>query len=242
MGRYAGRFVVDTHCHGQRAILKFKERGLKDPSTAQMYADVSRVTWVDNSDRLLYDMERYGFDMCILMSGGLARGMDNDLDAKIAERYPDKFAVLCYPTTILNKASRGEVTWTFEGALKETEKRLKTGKYKGMGQGLPVTEMTSFGKLWAKGDQKKKTETLSIEEELDRCRAFMDLAMKYEVAVAGLPFGSPHEIDLTQKLASEYPGVPVVLQLVGWGRRASRAKMEAVCEMSTVSPNIYRVI
>ena len=178
-------------------------------------------------------------DMCILMSGGLARGMDNDLDVKIAERYPDKFAVLCYPTTILNKASRGEVTWTFEGALKETEKRLKTGKYKGMGQGLPVTEMTSFGKLWAKGDQKKKTETLSIGEELDRCRVFMDLAMKYEVAVAGLPFGSPHEIDLTQKLASEYPGVPVVLQLVGWGRRASRAKMEAVCEMSTVSPNIY---
>jgi len=28
MGRYAGRFVVDTHVHAQRAAVKFRERGL----------------------------------------------------------------------------------------------------------------------------------------------------------------------------------------------------------------------
>ena len=83
MGRYAGRLVVETHAHAQRAAVGFKERGIK-PSHGQMYAEVSQTTWYDNSERLLFDMERYGVDVCVIMSGGLARGSDNDLDLTIS--------------------------------------------------------------------------------------------------------------------------------------------------------------
>jgi len=234
MGRYAGRFVVETHTHVQRAAVKFKERGLK-PSTRQLYTDVAQVEWFDNSERLLYDMERYGIDMCILMSGGLARGMDNDLDVKIAERYPDKFAVLCYPTTLQNKVSRGEAKWSIEGALKETEARLKTGKYKGIGQGVPVTEMGAFGELWATGETKKKTEIISHEELLDRYRMFLDLADKYKVAVSGIP----KEESVLAPLAAEYPNVPLIAQLVGMGDESTTSHIQALCKIAERAKNVY---
>jgi len=189
MGRYAGRFVVETHAHAQRAVVKFAERGIKKPTTGDMYGNVATVTWADNTERLLYDMERYGVDMCIIMSGGLGRGADNDLDLKIAEQHPDKFSALCFPTTFLNKCARGEVVWSFEEVLKETEGRLKTGKYKGLGQGLPATDSPgAFRHLWAKKEHKRKGEFLSDGELLDRYRVFYDLAQKYKVAVAGMPY------------------------------------------------------
>jgi predicted TIM-barrel fold metal-dependent hydrolase len=235
MGRYAGRFVVDTHAHAQRAVIGFKERGIKAPSIKDMYTEVSTVQWVDNSERLLYDMERYGIDMCVLQSGGLARGMDNDLDVQIAERHPGKFAVLCYPTTILNKASRGEAKWTIEGALKETEERLKTGKYKGIGQGLPVTETGPYAQLWATGEQKKKVESLPEGELLDRYRMFYELARKYKVAIAG----PPHEEKILDQLLAEYPDVPNIMQLVGWGRSARKGYIEDMCELAGRYKNFF---
>ncbi len=232
MGRYAGRFVVDTHVHVQRASLKFKERGEK-PSVGGMYGKVAELDWWDNSPRCLYDMERYGIDLCIIMCGGLSRGMDNDLDIKVAEQNPGKFAVLCYPTTFLKKCTRGEAKWSIEGALEETEQRLKTGKYKGIGQGLPVTESYSFEKLWATKEQKKKAEILSPTELLDRFRLFMDLAEKYEVAVAaGL------EGDILTQLAAEYPTVPIVVQLVG-RTAGGRRRTEEVCEIVARAKNVY---
>jgi hypothetical protein len=236
MGRYAGRFVVDTHVHAQRAVGKFKERGIDAPSTSQLYAEVPSFKWVDNSERLLYDMERYGIDMCVIQSGGLARGSDSDMDLNLVERYPDKFVALAYPTTFLNKVASGKVKWSLEGALEETEARLKTGKYRGIGQGLPITEMGgAFEDIWAKKDSKKKVEILTDTERLDRYRLFMDLAEKYNVAVAGVP----HDERILPQLASEYPDVPMVLQLVGFGRRASVAKVDAFCNILARNKNIY---
>ncbi len=231
MGRYAGRFVVDTHVHVQRASLKFKERGIK-PSIKEMYSQVAEVTWWDNSARCLYDMERYGIDACIIMCGGLARGMDSDLDVKIAEQHPGRFAVLCYPTTFLKKCSRGEVKWSIEGALKETEQRLKTGKYKGIGQGLPITESWAFEWLWATKEEKKKAEFLTEAEALDRYRMFYDLAEKYEVVVAG----APHEEKILDQLLAEYPEVPTVMQLVG---RHEGGDLQVLCNIATRHKNLY---
>lgn len=235
MGRYAGRFVVDIHCHAQRAAVRFAERGVKVPSTHDLYAGVAEVTWFDNSERLLYDMERYGFDMCILMSGGLARGMDNDLDAELVKRHPDRFAALAYPTTLLRATTQGKTKWTVQAALKETEERLKSGNYRGIGQGLPITESGSFGNLFASGAEKRKVESLSLAETLDRCRAFMALAEKYGVAVAGLP----HDEQIIGQLGAEFPKVPVIIQLVGWGRRAAAAKVRELCEVAGPLGNVY---
>ncbi len=235
MGRFAARFVVDTHCHAQRAVARFAERGIDQPSAGEMYADVAELVWFDNTDRLFYDMERYGVDLCIIQSGGLARGMDNDLDAELAERFPDRIAALCYPTTLQNKSARGEAKWSFEAALAETAKRLESGKYCGIGQGLPLTEGESFARLFAEGEDKKKIVPVSPAEELDRARACLDLARKHAVAVAGLP----HDKGLTGRLAAEYPDVPIVLQLVGWGRRASTEQVRQVCEIAGPAGNVY---
>jgi len=234
MGRYAGRFVVDTHVHAQRAAVKFRERGLT-PTHGEMYSEVSKTIWYDNSDRLLYDMERYGIDMCVIMSGGLARGSDSDMDLELAEKYPDKFVALAYPSTFLRRVAEGKEKWRIEGVLKETEERLKTGKYKGIGQELPVTETGAFGKLWAKREERKKEKEISREELLDRYRMFMDLAEKYKVAVAG----APKDISLLSPLASEYPDVPLVVQLVGMGYDATTHHIQTFCEVIQRSKNIY---
>ena len=45
----------------------------------------------DNSKRLFYDMECYDVDMCILCS---AFGMNNEINVKLVEKYPDKFRAL----------------------------------------------------------------------------------------------------------------------------------------------------
>lgn len=235
MGRYAGRFVVDVHVHGQRAAVKFAERGIKAPSIGDMYAGIREVTWHDNSARLFYDMDRYGIDVCILQSGGLARGMDNDLDLSLAEQHPDKFAVLCYPTTFLSRVAAGEVEWSIEGAVAETEERLATGKYSGIGQGLPITEKGSFGELWATRETKKQSESLTDQDVLNRCRLFMDLAAKYKVAVAG----GPHDEKLITRLAAEYPEVPIVLQLVGHGFRANTERLRSLCTAIGRVKNVY---
>jgi hypothetical protein len=234
MGRYAGRFVVETHAHAQRAAVGFKERGIK-PSHGQMYSEVSQTTWYDNSERLLFDMERYGVDLCVIMSGGLARGSDNDLDLKLAEKYPDKFVALCYPTTFLRRVAEGKEKWNVEGAVREVEERLKTGKYKGIGQELPVSETGAFGKLWATGEARKKEKKVSHDELLDRYRMFLDLASKYKVAVAG----APKDTSFLSPLAAEYPDVPLLVQLVGMGPDATTHQIQTYCEVIQRSKNIY---
>lgn len=234
MGRYAGRFVVDTHVHAQRAIIKFAERGIKTPTIGGMYSDVGSSTWVDNTGRLFYDMERYGIDVCIIQSGGLGRGMDVDMDMKIAEKYPGKFAVLCYPTTLHNKAILGKAKWSVEGAAAEMEKRLKTGKYAGIGQGLPLSEGTEF-RVFTRGEQRKRTEFLSDREKLERGRVFYDLAAKYKVAAAW----TAADLKLLEQLVSEYPDVPTVMQLVGYSMAASREVMWELCQIASSNKNLY---
>jgi len=234
MGRYAGRFVVDTHVHAQRAVLKFAERGIKTPTIGGMYTDQGTSTWLDNTGRLLYDMERYGIDVCIIQGGGLGRGMDSDLDLKIAEQHPGKFAVLCYPTTLLNKAMRGKAKWSVEAAVKETEQRLKTGKYAGLGQGLATAEGPEF-RVWTRGEKRKKAEFLSETERLDRCRLFFDLAVKYKVALA---WTAP-DLKLLEQLLAEYPEVPTVQQLVGYSMAASREFIWELCQIASSHKNLY---
>ena len=65
MGIAKGRFVIDTHVHAQRAALKWKERGLT-PNWVSLGELRAESQAYDNSPRLLYDMERYGVDMCVL--------------------------------------------------------------------------------------------------------------------------------------------------------------------------------
>ena len=91
-----GRFIVDTHVHAQRfaAGPEFAKANL-DTSKAR-YSDLGRVmrglTPYDNSARLLYDMDCYDVDMCVLLP---AFGMTNALNLEVVERHPDKFVAVC---------------------------------------------------------------------------------------------------------------------------------------------------
>jgi len=77
-----GRFVVDTHVHAQRHAFKFQKRGI-DPNYATLAEGMStdpEVVIYDNSARLLYDMERYGVDMCIISP---AFGMTDEINQEL---------------------------------------------------------------------------------------------------------------------------------------------------------------
>jgi len=128
-----GRFVIDTHVHVQRhaAGPEFKKLGLGDPKKIQ-YKDLAKVMrgikTYDNSKRLMYDMDCYGVDMCILCS---AFGMNNDINVELVEKYPDKFRALAYPRETIDKVNAGEIEWSMEAVVEELDRLLSTGKFIG---------------------------------------------------------------------------------------------------------------
>jgi hypothetical protein len=83
-----GRFIIDTHVHAQRhaAVPEFKKMGLTDPKKIK-YQDLASVlrhiVTYDNSKRLLYDMECYQVDMCILHP---AFGMSNEINVELVDK------------------------------------------------------------------------------------------------------------------------------------------------------------
>jgi len=115
MGVARGIFVVDTHVHAQRLRVGFKEKGIERSDFATLQREMrDRSEPYDNSARLLYHMERYGVDMCVIQP---AFSMSNELNAQIVEKHPDKFIAFCSDTETQRKAWQGEQKWTIEAAL-----------------------------------------------------------------------------------------------------------------------------
>jgi predicted TIM-barrel fold metal-dependent hydrolase len=208
-----GRFIIDTHVHAQRhaAGPEFKKLGIAVPEKMK-YRDLSNImphlTAYDNSKRLLYDMECYDVDMCVLLP---AFGMSNDINMALVEKYPDKFVAVCAPKKTAERALAGEIEWTIEAACQELDELLSTGKFVGLGEGMPTTpEGRTSGK------------TLGHSERMDQLRKVMDVARKHKVPVrvhTGSPMGYPiaytywpenwHPYWMND-LAVEYPDVPII--------------------------------
>ena len=135
-----GRFIIDTHVHAQRhaAGPEFKKRGLDHPKKIR-YKDLAELMpyleTYDNSRRLLYDMACYDVDMCILHP---AFGMSNDLNVALVEKYPEKFVALATCKETIDRARAGEIEWTIEAAVEELDRLLSTGKFVGIGEGMPT--------------------------------------------------------------------------------------------------------
>ncbi|MGA2466829.1 MAG: hypothetical protein ABSH06_21075 [Thermodesulfobacteriota bacterium] len=72
----------------------------------------------DNSDRLLYDMDCCGVDMAIIMPAS---------------------------KETQDKAMRGEIEWTIQEPASEIDRLLSTGKFVGIGEGIP-TNPTAYTK------------------------------------------------------------------------------------------------
>ena len=96
MGIARGRFVIDTHVHAQRHAAKFKDGKLKaDYSKLAANMVLTGMEVYDNSPRLLYDMDRYGVDMCVLVP---AFAMTDEINEAIVKAHPDKFIAQCSAT------------------------------------------------------------------------------------------------------------------------------------------------
>ena len=240
MGIARGRFVVDTHVHAQRHALKFKERGVK-PSYIEMGDSMVQIETYDNSPRLLYDMDRYGVDMCIIQP---AFGMNNKINGELVQKYPDKFVATCNDVETKKRGLLEEKEWTVEEAVKEIDTLLSTGLYQaGIGEALPFNP--------------SRETYISWPERREEICSFFELARKHKVPISwhtglGLSYyaskmmlrrkkGSPEYFDpsLAQDILPEYPDVPVILAHGGMQAGWSERFIDEVCYLASNFDNAY---
>lgn len=209
-----GRFIVDTHVHSQRHAAGAALQGSTD------YGDLgramSRIEAYDNSARLIYDMDCYGVDMCIIEP---AFGMTNENNLDQVERYPERFAANCNAKRTRDLAAAGEIEWTIEAALEELEGYLKTGKFVGIGEGMPIG-----GVMRGDGKYPRFLDELTIVRNM---MMVADLARSYNVPVryhCGLNVGyesayhaNPANFNplWAHDLAVTFPDVPIILEHAG---------------------------
>ena len=218
-----GRFVIDTHVHAQRHAAGPHLQGHTDYKA--LGSVMAELEAYDNTPRLLYDMERYGVDMCVLLPGP---GMTNELNQQIVERYPDKFVACCTAQETARKARRGEIEWTAEAAAEELDQLLSTGKWVGIGEGMP-------------GDptRRRRGKSISMTERLDEIRLFMQVARKHKVVArihtggaqgygGGGGSGETRHILWLADIAAEFPDVPILLDHGGASGYAKRWVDEAL--------------
>ena len=237
-----GRYIIDTHVHAQRhaAGPEFKKLGLTDYDKID-YRELAKVMpsleTYDNSKRLLYDMDCYGVDMCILSS---AFGMNNDINMALVEQYPDRFRALAYPKETADKAMTGEIEWSMEAAVEELDRLLSTGKFVGTGEGMPANP---------KGVMNQKT--LSQTERMDQLRLVMNLGRKHQVPVrvhSGSPMGYPVSYcfwpenfhpSWVRDLATEYPDVPIIFDHGGMQGGRWENLVEECIQVAANHDNVY---
>ena len=225
--RCAARFVVETHAH--LTTLYVPKKGTEDN-----HPHLHEVEPFDNSPFTLYEMDRYGVDMCLLKPS--ACGTTNEMQAALVEKHPDKFRAFCADQGLKLRMAREGAKWTLDEAAEEVEAALKTGNFVGIGEGAPK--------------DLDPLKVYSFEERLEEYRVFMELARKYDVTIDFHEFAWDYEWDpykLLMRLSREYPDVPIIVNHGGYSigdyaegaasvRKACRVASEAVGEGGT---NIY---
>jgi hypothetical protein len=174
MRRSIARFVVDTHCHITT---------LYQPATDEGWEKVEREEWdglkgevapFDNCFLTMYDMDRYGVDMAVLLPSII--GTLNETQATLVKRFPDRFRACCSDQKTLLRAKRGEKPWSFKAALEEVEEALKTGWFVGIGEFAPGAYARTLRLPGAEGKA-------TLDERVDEWAALCELGVKYDVPV-----------------------------------------------------------
>ncbi len=229
---------IDTHVHAQRYAAGAQLSKMNPKSEGGRYNDLAQamrmIQSFDNSERLLYDMDCYRVDKCVLLP---AFGMSNEINMELVEKYPDKFVACCTAMKTQRKAMSGEEPWTVEAAVKEIDELLATGKFVGIGEGTP-------------GNSSSR-KSIGMEERLDQMRPFFDLARKYKVVArvhTGVVIGYPmthhywpetlHPLWVTD-LAVEYPDVPILLDHGGMQGWWSDRMVEECFLVAAANDNVY---
>jgi predicted TIM-barrel fold metal-dependent hydrolase len=211
----SARFVIDTHVHSQRhaagekADARAKAQGKELTDYIDLESRMGVLNTYDNSKRLLYDMECYGVDMCILQC---AFGMTNELNVELMRRYPDKFRCMAISKRTVDRAiETGE--WDYREACAELDELCATGNFCGIGEGpASVPDSTDIF----------RHKTYNPSERMDELRATMDVGRKYKLPVT-IHTGGPGGYPITHTrwpenwhpywvhdIAAEYPDVPII--------------------------------
>lgn len=236
MGLARGRFVIDTHVHAQRHAFKWRDRGIK-PDWAKLAEGMPDVEVYDNSPRLLYDMDRYQVDMCVIMP---AFGMTDELNAEIVKAHPDKFVSLCSGTAFMKKVRKGEVTWSMKAHCEELDRLLSSGLYVGIGEGTPGRAV--------------KRPAISWDERFEELCMVMEVAKKHGVVASyhtgtlsgysgarrmgrsAPEWGNP---SLAHDLAASYPEVPIIMDHGGMQGWWSDMYIDATLHVAAAHKNVY---
>ena len=172
--RNIARFAVDTHMHISTLYMPAKDNEVSQ----QMWEDGvwNGLTWEvehhDNDKIAIYDMDRYGIDMAILLPS--IPGTTNEHQAALVDKYPDRLRACCSDQTTRMLICQGRLDdWKFQMSLDEVEAALKTGKYVGIGEFSPGLCMYYLG----------VAPIPSFEERRAQYKAMCDLAVQYDVPV-----------------------------------------------------------
>lgn len=232
--RNIARFVVDTHCHITT---------LYQPGTEEGWDMVEKCEWnglqhelepFDNIHLTLYDMDRYGVDMAILLPS--IPGTLNETQAKLVKRFPNKLRACCSDQRTVLNAMQGKEPWSFKNALKEVDEALQTGYFVGIGEFPPGSFARSQQIPGGEGK-------VSFEQRVDEWAALCELGVKYDVPVLnhdGFIFQRDWEIeDLLAKVSEMNPKAKI---LHCHGAVNERVKgMDAIREMYTVVASLDNV-
>ena len=239
-----GRFVVDAHVHAQRhaAGAELRKQGKQSPKEVR-YEDLSKVMRglqaYDNSERLLYDMHCYGVDMCVLVP---AFGMTNEINAEIVGRHPDKFVAVCAAKKTAELALSGKAQWTMEAVCEELDQLLSTGKFVGIGEGMPANPVGFH----------EGRKTYNQSERMDELRQVMEVARKHKGVPVQIHTGSPmgYPIPYTSwpenwhpywahDLATEYPDVPIIFNHGGMQGGNMENLVDECIQVAANHDNVY---
>ena len=228
--RSEARFVVDTHTHITTLYQPEGHKGLLPPDKVKGWSGLGPpVQKFDNSPLCLYDMERYGIDMCLLKPSVV--NTTNEAQAALVDKYPDKFRAFCSNQTQLMKIAKGEAEWNLDDAADEVDKALQTGKFIGIGEFVPRDP--DFDRMY------------TMKERLDEYRVFAELARKYDVTLDYHDFIFDFEFDhlkLLNRLAREYRDVRIIFCHAGYSIGAHHrgaAIIKETCEIAAMNRNIY---
>ena len=241
MGIARGIFVVDTHVHAVRIAMKFKERGV-EPTYEGVFSGMggraAEASYYDNSERLLYHMDRYGVDMAVIMSLGGATEVLID----ILKKHPDRFVGRGSPTGLARKVRTGEAEWSIEEYCKELDEFLATGLFQGgIGEGMPGNPTQ---------------QEITWRQRYQEICQIMEVARKHKVPVSWhTPMGTlsgyagasrsfagyPRFEDplLVHEIATTFPDVPIIMSHGGMQGWWSEMYLEPTLNVAAGHDNVY---
>jgi len=244
-----GRFVVETHCHAQRHAARIQAQGegagnydnlapkMKMAVPADEADEDDEVIVYDNSDRLKYDMEAYGVDMCVLLS---AFGMTNEINQQIIENDPDKFVAAAAPVQTKKKALRGEEEWSWEAAAEELDHWLQQDGFVMTGEGIRGDPTRKEPVEWR---QRRKDISHVFEVADDH-----DVPVRWHTGyVSG--YGGSHGLftlypdwqdpSLANEMKAMFPDVPIVFDHGGMQAGWHEDTVDKACKVAATHDDVY---